>query len=193
MKSWGFSVEKIPESNEHKTKTPDFFVKDANHSYLIELKEKEDDLLELKHKSDVLKSGDIFGKSISVKRNNTVSGIIRDAYEQLEPYENSDFRLAWLLATGDNQQAKFNQFVASFYGTTRLFTLDDVYHKPCYFFTDSDFFRYKNVLDAAIVSTTSEVRLLVNPFSPNYQIFKESKLFLITPNNPLFLTVCTIL
>ncbi len=57
-----------------------------------------------------------------------------------------------------------------------MFDLDgDGFHRPCYFYRNSDFFRYRNILDAAIVSTLNKVELCFNPFSLKGSEFKYSK------------------
>ncbi|MCF7981748.1 MAG: hypothetical protein K9K86_07160 [Pseudomonadales bacterium] len=168
MKEWGFSVEKIPESDVKGEKRPDFKVTCAGEIFLIEVKSREDDKNEVIEKKKTLEQGEIYGQHKPLVRKNTVSGIIRDACDQLINYGNQNFfRIVWLCAIGDVKDAQFEQFKAALYGKTQMFDLDgDSYHRPCYFYRDSDFFRYRNVLDAAIVSTLSQVELCFNPLSP---------------------------
>ena len=75
--------------------------------------------------------------------------------------------------------AKSRQLEAALYGTTRMFDLDssEGVHRPCYFFRDSDFFRYRNVLDAAIVSTLTSEKLCMNTLSTRYDSFKQTRLY----------------
>ncbi len=170
MKEWGFSVKKIPESNLKGEKRPDYEVKVGGFTYLIEVKSREDNKKKIAEKNTRLEQGEIYGQHKPFIRRNTVSGIIRDAYEQLENYGSKDCcRIVWLCAVGDTKEAKFEQFKAALYGTTQMLDLDgDGYHRPCYFYRNSDFFRYRNVLDAAIVSTLTQVELCLNPFSVKY-------------------------
>ena len=167
IKEWGFLVIKIPESNNKGEKRPDFEVKVDGITYLIEVKSREDDKEEISEKRATLEQGEIYGQHKPLVRKNTVSGIIRDACEQLKNYGSDDcFRIVWLCAIDEAQTAKFEQFKAALYGKTQMFDLDgDGHHRPCYFYRNSDFFRYRNILDAAIVSTLSQVELCFNPFS----------------------------
>ena len=66
---------------------------------------------------------------------------------------------------------------STLYGTTSIVNLDSVEGAyPCYFFRNSDFFRYKNVLDAAIVSTTKSHKLCLNPLSCRCESLKNTEL-----------------
>jgi hypothetical protein len=178
MEAWGLSVHKIPESQIKSDKRPDFEVKCESYTYLIEVKSREDDKKEVKEKNEVLSQGKIYGQHKALIRKNTVSGVIRDACDQLKNYGKDDwYRIVWLCAIDDAQKGKLEQFKATIYGKTQMFDLDgDGYHRPCYFYRDSDFFRYRNILDAAIVSTLTEVELCFNPFSDKNVEFKKSTL-----------------
>ena len=177
MKEWGLSVRKIPESKIRYEKRPDFEVKSDGFTYLIEVKSREDDKKKVAEKKETLEEGEIYGQHKALVRKNTVSGIIREAYDQLINYGSNDcYRIVWLCAISDAQTAKFEQFKAALYGKTQMFDLDgDGSHRPCYFYRDSDFFRYRNILDAAIVSTLSQIELCFNPFSVKNIEFQTSK------------------
>jgi hypothetical protein len=176
MKEWGLSVRKIPESQGKGEKRPDFEITNEDFTYLIEVKSRKDDKEEVVKKKEVLNQGEIYGDHKALIRKNTVSGIIRDACDQLKNYGRDDWcRIVWLCAIDDAQKAKYEQFKAALYGKTQMFDLDgDGFHRPCYFYRDSDFFRYRNTLDAAIVSTHTEVELCFNPFSVKNAEFQTS-------------------
>lgn len=180
LESWGFSVEKIPESKLHGKKTPDFLVTDSTSTYIIEVKTRADDPAETVRRNQTLKDGKLFESSLPLIRNNTVSGIVRDAILQLaENKDGNAFRLVWLIATNRSQEAKSQQFEATLYGTTRMFDLDsgEGVHLPCYFFRDSDFFRFRDTLDAAIVSTSTSGKLYINTLSSRYDSFTKTRLY----------------
>jgi hypothetical protein len=181
LESWGFSIEKIPESTRQGEQTPDFVVKDAESFYILEVKTREDDPAQTAKRNETLQLGALFAEHLPLVRRNTVSGIVRDAYDQLKSVDadNGAFRLAWLVASDRAQDAKSRQFEAALYGTTRMFDLDSAegVHRPCYFFRNSDFFRYRNVLDAAIVSTLESAKLCLNTLSPRYSSFKQTQLY----------------
>lgn len=178
LKQWEFSVEKIPESLVSGEKRPDYKAWTDIETYLIEVKSREDDADEMQERENVLNQGDVYSEHKPLIRKNRVSGIIRSAYDQLKDYGKSEwFKIAWLCATGNAQEAKFEQFKAALYGTTQVFDLDgDDYHRACYFFRNSDFFRYRNVLDAAFVSTLTEVTLCLNPHSHKFEEIRSSAL-----------------
>lgn len=175
LEDWGFSVEKIPTSSE---KTPDFLVRDDRSTYLFEVKTRGDDPEETNERNEVLNQGQIYHEHKPIVRKNTVAGIIRDASEQLRGYgEATWLRIAWLCGIERAQIAKREQFKRALYGQTQIYDLDgDNHHRPCYFFGNSDFFRYSDALDAAIVSTVSEATLCLNPHSSRFKELQESKL-----------------
>ncbi len=175
---WGFSVEKIPESSVPGEKRPDYNVRLEDETYLVEVKSREDDPEASKERKEVLNQGEIYSEHKPLIRKNTVSGVIREAHDQLKDYGEPEWlNLVWLCAVENAQEAKFDQFTAALYGTTQIFDLDgDGLHRTCYFFRNSEFFRYRNVLDAAFVSTVNQVNLCLNPHSPRFEKVRSSKL-----------------
>ena len=172
LRQWGFSVQKIPESKVQGEKCPDYRVSDSStDTYLVEVKPREDDPTESEQRHKTLGRGEVYGEHRALVRSNTVSGIIRDAYLQLKDYgEPECMRVAFLCATDRAQEAKYEQFKAALYGSTPMSDLEgDGYRRPCYFFKNSDFFRYKEVLDAAVVSTLRVAQLCLNPHSPKFK------------------------
>lgn len=141
LKHWGFSVEKIPKATEPNEKTPDYQVSDAA-TYLVEVKSRGDDPVKTEQREDTLNRGEIFAENEALIRKNTISGIIQDACSQLENYGKAGwFRVAWICATGRNQQAKHEQFKAALYGSTRIFDPDrDNHHQPPNFCGHSESF-----------------------------------------------------
>lgn len=174
LESWGFSVEKIPQSKQDGEKTPDFLVSDATSVYIIEVKKREDDPAETVRRDKTLKDGKLYELYLPpVCRTRVRYASIQLANNQ----EGNAFRLIWLIATGRSQEAKSRQLEAALYGTTRMFDLDEGVPRPCYFFRDSDFFRYRDVLDAAIISTHTSVKLCMNTLSTRYDSFKQTRLY----------------
>lgn len=178
LKQWGFSVEKIPEATVPREKRPDYKVWLEDETYLVEVKSREDDPEESKERKEVLSQGEIYSEHKPLIRKNTVSGIIREAHDQLKDYGEPEWlNVVWLCAVENAQEAKFDQFKAALYGTTQIFDLEgDGFHRACYFFRNSEFFRYRDVLDAAFVSTLSQVTLCLNPHSPRFEEVRSSKL-----------------
>lgn len=179
LDSWGFSTEMIAVSTQTGVKTPDLAVEDETSKYLIEVKERDEDPAISAERDQALKAGHLYAQHLPLVRTNTNSGVIRDAVKQLQAHGSMDtFRLIWLIGIGEHQNAKFHQFKAALYGTTNMFDLDTahVVHMPCYFFRDSEFFRHRAVLNAAIISTQTEATLCLNPMSPRFEDFKATKL-----------------
>jgi len=46
--------------------------------------------------------------------------------------------------------------------------------KPCYYFVNSSFYRYKDRIDGAVISSLNKYALCINNYSPNYNSFKRS-------------------
>jgi len=181
LEEWGFSVEKIPESMHSGVKTPDYIVRDSGTTYVLEVKTRNDDPSETIERHATLDRGELYAEHIPIVRTNTTSGIIRDASLQLERYSMPGaFKIAWFAAAEYAQEAKFAQLEAALTGTTRMFDLEsgDGFHRPCYFFRNSDFYRYRSVLDAAILSDDSSGKMFLNPFSMRAASFKKSLLAL---------------
>ncbi|MCG8064882.1 MAG: hypothetical protein N0C89_12150 [Candidatus Thiodiazotropha endolucinida] len=86
-------------------------------------------------------------------------------------------RIVWLLSTGYLAEPNMHQFEATLYGSTTVCDWSDEGEcKVCYFFYNSDFFRFRDTLDAAIVSTEQEAKLLLNPLSSRYESMKSCSL-----------------
>lgn len=173
LQYWGLEVSKIQEQEE---KTPDFFAIAGDSSYLIELKTKSPNPEALERRNASLDAGELFGESTPMVRRNRLSGIIRSAVEQLDAFDaGSAFQLAWFHSEGYAADAHMEQFEIALYGSTTIVDWsENGSARQCYFFTNSDFFRYRQVLDGAIVSTPAQVKLCLNPLSENYTQLKES-------------------
>lgn len=171
----GFSAEKIEEYDQEK---PDFFVYDNDHTYIVELKTKSESDEKAEERKAVLLSGKIYGETEPIDSINRLSGIIRKAQSQLINHmpEEKVFRLAWFLCSGHGSEAKTDQFQATLYGSTSIVDLDVSGMRPCYFFRNSDFYRFRASLDGAIVSTESNAKFLLNPLSLKFDELKISKL-----------------
>ena len=178
IEQWGFVAEKIEEDNFKKT--PDFLVYDGESLHLIELKTRED-TPDTDKKQEVLELGEIFHETTPIVRSNTISGIVKKASKQLEKNEDIevDFRLVWFAAVGMHQETKMELILASLFGTVGLVDYDEVeaYRRQCYYFGESDFFKYRRILDGAIISWEDKSKFCVNTYSPNYELFKKSKLY----------------
>jgi hypothetical protein len=168
----GYHVEKITESEEE---SPDFFISDDSSSYVLELKTKFPSKEELEERRQMLDSGEIHNIQETIINKNRLSGVIRKAGDQLSRFDNENiFRIVWLLATGHLAEPRMLQFEATLYGTTAVVSSNGA--GDSYFFYNSDFYRYREAIDGAIVSTEKQAKLLLNPLSPRYVRLKASSL-----------------
>ena len=162
FKSLGYHIEKIAESD---IASPDIFIYDSTSSYLVELKTKFPSDEEIKERNIALEYGKIHNVFEAITINNRLSGIIKKAIKQLESnYADSVYRLVWLHSTGHLAELRMQQFVSTLYGSESIIT--DIKPYDCYFFYNSEFFRFRDIFDGAIVSYNNYLSLLLNPLSP---------------------------
>jgi len=172
--SMGINAEKIPESD---SDSPDFIASYGKTKLLVELKTKTDDLEKLKTREEILARGDIYNDSTEITHQKTIAKRIRKASKQLDATDlDVDFRIVWLLALGEKQDTKLKQFEMTLYGSVNLFDLSDGTNqmKSCFYFGESSFYRYRDILDGAMVSTLDKGRFCINNHSPNYAALKNS-------------------
>jgi hypothetical protein len=94
-------------------------------------------------------------------------------------------RLLWLHARGRYPNDQLEQFRANLIGVVDLIDTAEidgtVVARPCYYFRESAFFRYRNILDGAFVSTDEKGQLILNTMSSRYGLLKQSKLCRVFP------------
>lgn len=172
FESLGYKVEKIKEDNQE---SPDFIIYDDESTYVLELKTKFPANVEIEKRKRILDSGKIFNISESVEGKNRLSGIIKKAERQLKKFSDTNLlRIVWLLSTGHLAEPRLLQFQATLYGLATVVSSKG--SGDCYFFYNSEFFRFREFIDGAIVSTEKELLLLINPLSPRYLQLKNSSL-----------------
>jgi len=184
LEEWGFKVQKIKET---KKKTPDFLCIKDNQFYIIELKTKYPNP-ELKNKrSQTLQSGYLFDNISPLIRNKQLSQIIQNSIKQLKSDQKipDPFRIVWLHCEGFNSETHFYQYKSSLYGLMTIFPLEQEHLYDCYYFTSSDFYKYKDTLDGAIISYPGNLLICVNNLSVRYSGFKISPLIKMFNNKHL--------
>jgi len=177
LEGWGFPAKRIPRSQ---SRTPDLVVNDGVHSYLIEVKTKLDGVDEICNRRSALVSGDIHEHKGELEKTNVMSGIVRDASDQLSQFneEPVDFRLMWMVVCGLYGDEQWRKLETTLYGIRRILDLDEPsFARQCFFYTLSDFCRHAAVLDAAIISTEKGHRLCLNSLSARCSLLRSSKLF----------------
>lgn len=174
----GYDVVVIPTSDRQQKKEADFIITYENETAIVEAKIKEDSEKVAKEKEEKLLAGEVAIVEGELGRNETISGIIRQAKKQLcsSSDKEHDFKFISFIATGSNPLTKADQFRDTIYGST-LIVNPNGNSKTCYFYRNADFFRHK-LIDAAIIGyklgDEITVYLALNPYSDNYERLKTS-------------------
>lgn len=181
MSSSGLPCSRIPEQS---TRTPDFVVPLAARDVLLELKIKSDNPIQVQQSQAVMASGGIGTRSKPIGHTNTVSGVIADGAEQMIEYDQdkSCHHLLWLHASGYDATAHWEQLISTLYGSQRLFSSERPHQIQCYFFHNSEFWRYRQTLAAAFVSVWEShdnlsIKLCVNPHYSRKMEFRDSAVY----------------
>lgn len=180
LQYWNIAVDDIPTSDVEQKKEADFLARFGDIRVLIEEKTKEDDPSYLAKRAEELERGEVHSMVLPISRNETLSGLVRDASCQLRSSSDKphDFRLMWFTATGVHAKAKYEQFMATLYGRTNIIEMNTTYYRRCYYFHNADFFRRAEVIDGAIVAHTDgksvSAKLCLNSLSTRYEALCRS-------------------
>lgn len=174
----GLTIEKIPEGA---TRSADFLASDGKNNYLIELKTRyrsDDDVAE---REAQFESSGLAELSRSTERSPDVSKIMSDALAQIESsgVEHAIIKIVFFLIRDFDVEERWHNILANLYGIkTVVDWSDEGGGKECYYFTDSDFYRYRDRLDAVIIFTPSNGRLVLclNDHSRNIDRLRASPL-----------------
>lgn len=175
LEGLGLRVEKLEEPGDRQE--ADFLAHYEGEVFLIEAKVREDDKKELKKRERVLSQGAIYVKDDALGRDNTVSGALSNARDQLiasAKIHEHDLRIVFHLSKGINAKAKCEIATDTLLGRTNIWDMKNNTCKPCYFFRYSDFFTYRHAFDAAIVGYVDaysrlHANVYTNPHSPRYE------------------------
>jgi hypothetical protein len=178
LATWGAQAALLPTSTKEES---DWLAELDGCRLLIEEKMKFDDPAAQVKRNATLAAGQVHGATIPLTHNNRISGIVRKAAGQLSSTGidiQHDLRILWFTGVDFNGEAKHYQFMSTLYGSTRIFELDRPQMRECYFFRNSDFFRYREQLDGAVAAylngNTVTMKLCLNPYSPNWQALRDS-------------------
>lgn len=176
LQEHGFSVSEIPERQGKKT--PDLLVERDSAVFVIEIKEKDDDSNKIAEENERLAKGLLVSKSETINRTNSVSGIVSNAVEQLSEYKTSpkSMKLIWLHASGQDPELQMTQFRGSLYGLVDIIDMESGQNRKCYYFGFNDFFRYREILDGAILTAGSSLQVCINDLSPRANELRKSPL-----------------
>lgn len=178
LEQWGATVTPIPTSH---IDTADWLAQFGNYRLLVEEKTKSDAQEVLATRDETLAKGEVLRLTLPLGHNNRLSGIVSGAVKQLSSTGQDvphHARIIWFTATGFDAEAKRERFIDTLYGSTTIFQRSRPGRKKCYFFRNSDFFRYGEQLDGAVVAVPQgnsvAVRLCLNPHSKRWQSLRDS-------------------
>lgn len=178
LEEWGATVERLPTSSKNEA---DLLAVLDGCRLLIEEKTKEPNPASEAARQAAFRSGQVYARTIPLAHNNRLSGIVRKAASQLASTGSElahDLHVGWVTSVGPDAQAKHYQFIATLYGSTRILERDKRGIKPCYFFRNSDFFRFSDRLDGAVAAylfgDMVTMKLCLNPYAQGWQALRDS-------------------
>jgi len=174
----GFEIEKIPEAKE---RTADFLLSDGANSYLVEVKTRYRSEDEIKTREAQFEESGLAELSRAIERRSSVSKLISEALTQIEStsVEISSFRVIFFLLRNFDVDERMHNILANLFGIKTVVDWGSGNTgRDCYYFTESDFFRYRDRLDAVIVMKESNGKgvLCLNDYSPNIDALRTSPL-----------------
>lgn len=180
LKHLGFGVEPIEECDEE---VADWIASIAGEVVLVEEKTKLEDPTEIARREAAYKAGQPSDSHTLFKTDNRLSGISRKAAGQLGTSASQiphQYRLVWLTATGHTHEAKFHQYIATLYGSTNIIERNKILPvRQCYFYRNSDFFRFRDRIDGAVVAESDaeyiNLKLCLNPLSSSFTALRASQ------------------
>ena len=171
-----FEVEEVPETDEERA---DLLVRDAQDSYIIETKDKNDIERPDWHEQD-LQNGKVVHDAQQTTQNNTIDGVFKKARDQLNrtPADDSAFRIIWFQADGIDKRLIRDRALATFYGKVDVFPVggNEATFQTCYYFDYATSYNIPTV-DALILCDGRYLEMALNEFSENLAAFRATKLF----------------
>lgn len=178
LETWGASVVSVSTSLKEEA---DFLAELGGVRLLIEEKTKFEGPDRLDARNLALSSDALHSSIQPLGQNNRISGIVRKASEQLSSTGACvahDLKVLWFTGVGFDAEARHLQLMSTLYGSTRIFELKKPYMRPCYFFRNSDFFRYREHFDGAVSAylngNTVTLTLCLNPYATSWEALRDS-------------------
>lgn len=178
FKRLSMPIQKVPESSE---KTPDFLI-EGNERVLIELKVKFDSKELHQEQKETLDSGGVYQHSELTGYTGKIAKIISEGNSQLKKQKdttNSQFCFLFIIASGVTASSQVKQMISTLYGCMPIVDLTgkSTQAKNCYYFTESQFFRFKDSLDGVFIVNVDEnvVDFILNDKSINYESLMQSE------------------
>lgn len=171
----GFTFQRISES-EHDERA-DFSVERDGEKTLIELKILGDDLDEDRDRRETLNSGELYSYSESAGYRNAYSTRIKKGVSQLNAtpgvFTN---KMVWLHSAGHYPEHHVTRLRSTLYGMQQLFVEREDSIMDCHYFHNSEFFRYRTTLDAAIISCGETLEFWINDLASSFCTIQETEI-----------------
>jgi len=175
FESFQYEVTRISEAED--AQTADYCVQDGPERFIVEVKSRGADV----EFASQLEHGSVAGSEQPMARTNRISRRVREAVDQLsatDPKDLSTPRVIAFVAAGDDPDLQVDQFQKTIYGTVDLVSEagSGATALPCFYFTFSDFFRFR-LLDGAVVLSPRGAWLCVNTFGERRDPLRASRLY----------------
>ncbi|PWW40305.1 hypothetical protein DFO83_102123 [Idiomarina loihiensis] len=156
-------------------------MRDSINEYLVEVKEKEANPALGEAKEEAFSKGEIFEVSETLSTKSVLQNVVRDGRRQIKAHvtDESTFRIVWVHCTGLAYDATLEQIIAGLYGSETIVdcSSDDAFSGTCYYFGFSQFFKYRDSIDAVMVTgSKGEATFCINNHSPRYEQLNASEL-----------------
>jgi hypothetical protein len=178
LQAIGYTASKIQESDE---RSADFLIKAGETAMIGELKTKGDSPEFLDSEERALETGRVHMHFDSTARTNRMSGIVGDSIDQIKnmmtKYE-TEFGILICEMLEPYAKNKVQKLVNTLYGRKFAVPINtkEKIGKWCYYCTYSDFFRYRDVLNAAFIISGTRLKVCINSVALNYTKFIGSEL-----------------
>jgi len=135
-------------------------------------------IIEIKSKLPSVKQSD---KTISIERIERKAKYLKAAQKsskQMNSFSKDEvkYKILWLDCGNIDPELHFHNYRYTLFGIKLCQPLNSSKIKEGFYITHSDFYKYRDKIDGAIISCTNEIFFYVNNYSNNYEEIKEGKL-----------------
>jgi hypothetical protein len=180
FKNHGIQVEDIPEG---KTETADLMVTMDNDIFFVEIKSRLDDQKKIKEENERLSKGEMISRYDTTGRKDQISNIAKKAASQLNEHDGQGIKLLWFVGLGNDGKLQSDQCRATLYGIVDVGEREfpEKGTKDCYYFDHGDFYKFRDILDGAVVGHVASDGvyyggLNINNFSEKKALLINSKI-----------------
>ena len=154
----GFNVEKIPEQE---FEQPDFIVEDSLDKYLIEVKSLQPNEDILFARDAKLECGEVYSEAYTLERQSSFTKKVSKGKNQISKHAYSEqaYRIIWFVVLGYNAEPRLLQIENGVFGKVYIsdWSTENSPIKECFYFGESDFFRYREKIDGVILSNANDL------------------------------------